>query len=313
MWKAPVLPLLNQPPVCSPRSFLRACCANQSQRGINEKQNPHLYSPSCETVDMGRTMAAGRKEGQGPPSMEVIIVFFFLWKKKKCNLNFCFVAGKEGATLQTGIQMYNWNLVHLLGLPTLNKPQTYLSLQRQAAFINEYHEIVKLCVIPARAVGLWSWGMSMWAASLAPALEWHSEGINRGRPTDHCARQNVASAVLGSAKCLRSLLNRSPFLFPSPSPCLSSILISASPLYVVVCAWIPFPTQSPSVHFPALSLFSSRFLFLPRPSPQPQLPFVSLIFPSSPQNPPTPPPYHLSHIRCHVLSAVEQPRFQFRV
>lgn len=170
---------------------------------------------------------------------------------------------------------------------------------------------MKLCLVPGRAAGAWSRGMTLCVASLAPALEWHSEGINRGRPTDHCARQNVASAVLESAKCLRSLLNRSPFL----SPPLSSVPLPASLLYAVVSVWIPFPPQSPSVHFPILSLFfSSRSLFLPRPPPHPQLSFFSLIFPSPPHPPnPLTTSHTLPHICRHVLSAAVQPPFEFRV
>lgn len=172
---------------------------------------------------------------------------------------------------------------------------------------------MKLCLVPGRAAGAWSRGMSLCVASLAPALEWHSEGINRGRPTDHCARQNVASAVLGSAKCLRSLLNRSPFL----SPPLSSVPLPASPLYVVVSV-----CESPFL--PSLPLFTFLFylfssppvpFFSPAHHPTPSSPSSVSFFhhqPPPPTNPLTT-SHTLPHICRHVLSAAVQPPFQFRV
>lgn len=55
------------------------------QRGINEKQNPHLYSLNCETVSRGGTTAAGRQGGPGPPCIQVIIGFCS-WEKMKIKL-----------------------------------------------------------------------------------------------------------------------------------------------------------------------------------------------------------------------------------
>lgn len=197
--------------------------------------------------------------------------------------------------------------------PDRSLKPTVLSFYRRASFIYEYNEIV-CCLSP----WLLTWLVSAVAGelrrpgaryvcvcvvSLALALKWHTEGINRAGP-QITVPDRMWHLLCWECKVFESLLNSSPFLFPPPVG-----LSSVFPLCSHICV-NPLPASLP--------LFTIDIFLFPPPTVPFSSPPVPFSHPSSVSfflPPPFLPPtsHTLPHICCHVLSAVEQPRFQFRV